>query len=220
MRNTKIDWVTDTLNPVVGCPNGCPYCYARGINTRFKLVGNFDEPEYFPERLNALKAKRGRSIFMDSMSDVGWWRREWLKEVADKIKANPQHNYIFLTKVSHMTLPKLKEEGLYANENVWVGDSFIKGIYVDKGMDFVSIEPMHGEVCLGMKKNTRLRTVIIGAETGERKGKIIPKKEWVDNLVRRCDESGISVFMKESLREIMGDAFRQDKLFWEMRFDC
>ena len=57
--------------------------------------------------------------------------------------------------------------------------------------------------------------VIIGAETGNRKNKVIPKKEWVDDIVRQCDENEIKVFMKESLQEIMGDDFRQDKLPWD-----
>jgi protein gp37 len=57
---------------------------------------------------------------------------------------------------------------------------------------------------------------IIGAETGTRKDKVVPKKEWVDNIVKFCNENKIKVFMKESLREIMGNDFRQDKLIWEI----
>ena len=58
-------------------------------------------------------------------------------------------------------------------------------------------------------------TVIIGAETGNRKGKVIPQKAWVDDIVRLADQHGIKVFMKGSLRKIMGDDFRQDELAWE-----
>ena len=28
MKKTKIDWCDCTINPVVGCKNGCKYCYA------------------------------------------------------------------------------------------------------------------------------------------------------------------------------------------------
>ncbi|WP_434510132.1 DUF5131 family protein [Desulfitobacterium sp. AusDCA] len=53
--------------------------------------------------------------------------------------------------------------------------------------------------------------VIIGAETGRRKGKISPKKEWVHDIVRQCrDDAGIPVFMKDSLRELMGKEFVQE----------
>ena len=29
MNKTKIEWCDSTLNSVVGCTYGCPYCYAR-----------------------------------------------------------------------------------------------------------------------------------------------------------------------------------------------
>lgn len=64
-----------------------------------------------------------------------------------------------------------------------------------------------------------IKQVIIGAETGTRKNKVVPKKEWVDNIVKQCDANGIKVFMKESLREIMGKEFRQDQLPWEIKKD-
>ena len=60
-----------------------------------------------------------------------------------------------------------------------------------------------------------LKQIIIGAETGNRKGKVVPKKEWVLSLVKYCNQRHIRVFMKESLREIMGDDFRQDELIWQ-----
>ncbi len=62
-----------------------------------------------------------------------------------------------------------------------------------------------------------LKLVIVGAETGNRKGKVIPQKKWIDTIVETADLHGINVFMKESLRKIMGDDFRQDTLPWEVR---
>lgn len=35
MNKTKIEWADYTWNPVTGCLHGCPYCYARGVATRF-----------------------------------------------------------------------------------------------------------------------------------------------------------------------------------------
>jgi len=35
MNKTKIDWCDMTWNPVTGCLNSCPYCYARKIAKRF-----------------------------------------------------------------------------------------------------------------------------------------------------------------------------------------
>ena len=52
--------------------------------------------------------------------------------------------------------------------------------------------------------------IIVGAESGRRKGKVTPRREWIDEIVSVCDEHGIPVFMKESLRGLMGDDFRQE----------
>lgn len=54
------------------------------------------------------------------------------------------------------------------------------------------------------------RWVIVGAETGNRKDRVAPKKEWIDKLAALCDRAGVPIFMKESLREIMGVDFIQE----------
>lgn len=52
--------------------------------------------------------------------------------------------------------------------------------------------------------------IILGAESGNRKDKVVPRREWIDNIVQICDERNIPVFMKESLRGLMGAEFRQE----------
>lgn len=52
--------------------------------------------------------------------------------------------------------------------------------------------------------------IILGAESGNRKDKVTPRREWIDSIVQICDERNIPVFMKESLRGLMGDDFRQE----------
>ena len=52
--------------------------------------------------------------------------------------------------------------------------------------------------------------IILGAESGNRKDKVTPRREWIDSIVQTCDEHNIPVFMKESLRGLMGDDFRQE----------
>ena len=58
--------------------------------------------------------------------------------------------------------------------------------------------------------------IILGAESGNRKDKVVPRREWIDNIVQICDEHNIPVFMKESLRGLMGSEFRQE-LPWEAK---
>ena len=98
MKKTKIDWCDCTVNPVVGCPNGCEYCYGRVMNSRFGFVPCWDKPEFRPEQLKQFKSKTPKSVFIDSMSDIGTWKDEWLKGVLEAIRSNSQHWYLALTK--------------------------------------------------------------------------------------------------------------------------
>ena len=222
MNKTKIDWCDCTINPVVGCPNGCKYCYAERINKRFSFIPNWKEPQFFAERLKEFYSKKPKSIFVDSMSDVGWWKKEWGDKVFDVMKNNPQHNYIFLTK--HQTYPSgfhtiWSSRDFYGLKNIYMGRSIDKNRQYDceEHFDFISIEPILEPIELSsIKYSLYTKLIIIGAETGNRKGKIIPKKEWIDDIVSCCYNAGVSVFMKESLRKIMGNDFRQDKLLWEI----
>ena len=52
--------------------------------------------------------------------------------------------------------------------------------------------------------------LIIGAETGNRKGKVVPDKDWIMEIAEECELMDIPLFMKESLRGIMGKDFRQE----------
>ena len=56
-------------------------------------------------------------------------------------------------------------------------------------------------------KQCHAEWVIIGAETGNRKSKVIPRRDWIMPFVESCEHYGTPVFMKESLREIMGSDF-------------
>lgn len=52
--------------------------------------------------------------------------------------------------------------------------------------------------------------IIIGAETGNRKEKVVPKREWIEHVAETCKISNVPLFMKESLRELMDNDFRQE----------
>ncbi len=223
MKQTKIEWCDCTINPVVGCPRGCEYCYARKMNTRFKWIEDFSKPQFFPERLKQLESKKPKSIFMNSMSDVTFWTEEQIKEIFKAADKNPQHKYILLSKTGHAYQRFLDiAEQVKPINKPW----FAFGLTITKNADFInnfpqeihflSIEPILEKVDLiGMEERLNVTQIIIGAETGNRKGKVIPKKEWIDSLVKQADKYEIRVFMKNSLKPIMGDDFRQDKLIWE-----
>lgn len=230
MKKTKIDWCDCTVNPVVGCPNGCDYCYARKLNARFKWIDEWCKPRFFPERLKDFQSKNPKTIFINSMSDIAYWEEKWLIEVLNAIEDNKQHKYIALTKNYELFLEKVdrltETMGWDIEGNLFVGQTFDRqpnpnNLYAS---DFINIEPMLEEmetdewVIDGYGSCSPIgKAIIVGAETGNRKGKVVPLKEWVDKLVEYADDNKIPIFMKGSLRKIMGDDFRQDKLPWEVR---
>ena len=59
---------------------------------------------------------------------------------------------------------------------------------------------------VGMVDLTGIEWIVIGTETGHRKGKAVSKPEWVWNLTHQAHALGIPVFMKEDLLPIMGEA--------------
>ena len=218
MKKTKIDWCDSTLNPVVGCPRGCEYCYGFRVNDRFDLVEDFRKPQVFPERLKQLRGTKPRSIFMNSMSDYEFWSHDIVKKVGFAMDENPQHKYLFLTK-GHRAF-EIQRPSISKAMNVFNGKTITTQQDADnwenaRAFDFLSIEPLLGPITFFRPKLDNIGQVIIGAETGTRKDKVVPHKEWVDDIVEQCDKIGIRVFMKSNLRGIMGSDFRQDKLLWE-----
>lgn len=223
MNSTKIEWCDKTLNPVVGCTYGCPYCYAKRINDRFHYIPDFLEPQFFPERLEQLKSKKPAKVFLTSMSDPADWKKKWVDAVISAIDENPQHQYLFLTKrpEAYSRLFPLWRHLDSDLMNIWYGVTVTSHDELHKIADlpisnrFISFEPLHGSA------DPRKRPVkvavpwadwaIIGAETGPRSTHVRTEKEWVDEIVSYCDETGVPVFMKDSLIPVVGvDGMRRD----------
>ena len=147
MRVTKIEWVTnpdgtrgDTWNPIIGCRNNCPYCYARKIATRFtgtKMYPNGFSPTFFPERLRIpYKRKKPCMFFVCSMGELFGNPYPWLTQVFKVIEENPQHTFVILTKnIIDSEIWFLNQTlACYPNvcyPNVWFGVS-VDGIYTPR----------------------------------------------------------------------------------------
>lgn len=160
-----------------------------------------------------------RTIFVCSMADLfgKWVPDEWIDEVFEACSVASQHRYLFLTK-NPDRLNNLARKGKLPQQH-WYGysatdesmlwrfvhaqDCLIKNL-------FVSIEPILKPMQPCFSTHTPADWVIIGAETGGRKDKVIPKKEWVMNIAEECSFAGRPLFMKESLKELMGSDFRQE----------
>lgn len=80
---------------------------------------------------------------------------------------------------------------------------------------FVSVEPIHDRLITPFSTHCPADWVIIGAETGNCKNKIIPKRSWITEIADHCEMMTIPVFMKESVKELMGSDFKQ-QFPWEV----
>ena len=159
--------------------------------------------------------KSGQNIFVGSMSDLfgEWVPDEWIEQVFEAAKANPQHNYLFLTKNPRKYYDLFCEDKLCKGDNFWYGISITNRDFGLPAMTehnlFISCEPLLEDIATIFPLYNLYRYVnwvIIGAETGNRKGKVIPALGWINDIVSYCDEHNIPVFMKDSLLPIVGKA--------------
>lgn len=171
MNSTPIEWVKNpdgsqgyTWNPITGCLNGCPYCYARQLangRLRKKYLANtliaadpykeesrafYDDPFYprfwddkcyeiVPQGKDRIKP---RGVFVCDMSDLfgkGIPER-WTSDVLDSIRRRPDWWFYLLTKQPQ----NLLQYNPFPS-NCWVGftatghEMFWKGISYIKEID-------------------------------------------------------------------------------------
>ena len=211
MQKTKIDWCDFSWNPVWGCNNNCSYCYARKMAYRF---GDKDfKPTWKEKNFQKPMPKKPSRIFVNSMSDIAFWENEWLEKVLRRIKDFPQHSFLFLTKRPDIYM-FIEDE---APKNCWFGTTITKNGFPEiplstSHINFISIEPILESINLGARHipEKPLDWIICGAETGNRKDKIIPKKYWIMYLVGYAKYHNIPIFMKENLRYVWGDNLIQE----------
>jgi len=182
------------------------------------------DPTFHRYRLSQPKQMREtkpQNIFVGSMADLfGYWvPDEWIQEVFNACEAAPWHRYLFLTK-NPFRYDALIDKGILPERsaNMWYGTTctdLTKPLHWNKNANtFMSCEPMLAlwpDPNSGSNLKTMLPDwVILGAETGNRKGKVIPERWWIQNAVAQCRANGTPVFMKESLRGLMGEDFVQE----------
>lgn len=179
------------------------------------------EPTLHHYKLDEYKNKSGRNIFVCSMADLfgDWVPDNWLDEVFDACEKSPQHNYLFLTKNVQRYCKNIGGYGVPLADNMWYGTTITKRDEVTRfdllpafSHTFVSIEPLLEDL-EPEKCNIMFMQVdwfIIGAETGNRKNKIIPKREWIEAIVNECRKYKKPVFMKSSLAPIWGEPLIQE----------
>lgn len=213
MASTKIEWTQSTWNPVTGCTkisSGCKFCYAEIMARRLKAMGqekyrNGFELTLHPEALNEpFKWKKGRMIFVNSMSDL--FHKdvplEFIQQVFQVIKNNPLHVFQVLTKRADIVRYYDIEGWLEWPHNLWMGvtvennevlyriDNLRKTMARVK---FLSCEPLLGS--LPNLDLTGIDWVIVGGESGRTPRSI--KEEWVIEIKEQCKDANVAFFFKQ-----------------------
>lgn len=157
-----------------------------------------------------------KDVFVCSMADIfgDGIPVSWIDAVFGACQRNPQHRYFFLTKHPE----RYVEYGVPIRKNMWYGTTITKRSEMNQFNSlpawcntFVSMEPILEDL-RPEESNILFKQVdwvILGAETGNRKGKVIPQKEWVDKIVKVAMDYGTMLFMKDSLLSVM-----EEKEMW------
>ena len=84
------------------------------------------------------------------------------------------------------------------------------GIFQDNPATAMGLPPFYCDCCAewesetGEDRRPSIDWVIIGAESGNRSGKVVPRREWIESIVNECRSAGVPVFMKDSIAGIIG----------------
>jgi len=225
MNRTGIPWADWSWNPITGCLNGCPYCYARKLaeGRLAHIYPNGFEPTFWPERLDEPgKVKRPGNVFVCSMGDIFGQgvMGGWIEAIFDAIAKYDHHNYLFLTKrpdllrLDTQLVPKIPAGcwlGVTINRkdkksierlnwlgNAWDSNKILNVIY-NFIPDYFNHKFISFEPLLGPVSGMVERWmdwIIIGAQTNPN---VQPEREWVQDILNRADKFGIPVLMKHNL---------------------
>lgn len=171
------------------------------------MVDDFGKPEFFPGKLQMMDRKRPQNFLLTGMSDLAGWREEWRDEVFAKIRRNPQHQFLFLSK-----RPDLLE---FENDldNAWFGVTVTRKAElwrigalrnnVRAKHYHVTFEPLFDDP--GKADLSGIDWIVVGTMTGAQSRKIRTEPEWAYSLTDQAHAMGIPVFMKEDLLPIIGE---------------
>ena len=209
--HSHIEWTQASWNPVSGCTKvsaGCKNCYAERLAKRLKAMGNHRYKNGFALTLHAdalelpRSWKRGRRIFVNSMSDLfhADVPLAFIRQVFTIMRECPQHQFQVLTKRSSRVRELATEIDWPAN--VWMGVSVEDAAalpriddlrHVPAAVRFLSCEPLIGSL-EGIDLNG-IHWVIVGGESGP--GARAMKIEWVREIFRACRSAKVPFFFKQ-----------------------
>ena len=182
------------------CAKGVNKTYIKNLGKDlrdFKLT--FLYGQYF-----SIFPKKPQRIFVGSMSEIYYWENDWMEKVLYRIKEYPQHTFQFLTKY-----PEVYSRYIFP-KNCWLGitithaqEAYQPLHIAPENKDhifFVCTEPMLDYIPIDLIDYADW--IILGAETGNRKGKVIPKKAWILTMIEQLRHRNIPIYIKDSILKL------------------
>lgn len=223
-QQSTIEWTDITWNPVAGCSlasAGCTNCYAMRMAGRLEAMGSEKYlgltrksggrvkwtgkvREYEPALEQPYNWKKGRKIFVNSMSDLFHddVTDEFIGRVWKVMAETPQHSYQILTKRPNRMATLLNKAQFSILPNVWLGTSVESGEVLDRidalrlvpaAIRFISFEPLIGSV-LGADLSG-IHWAIVGGESGPGARDMDPG--WVTEIEDMCEQADVAFFFKQ-----------------------
>ena len=140
-----------------------------------------------------------------------WVPDSWIEKVFRACLDAPGHRYLFLTKYPERYIELAKAGVLPKGDDFWYGSTVtgpeVPAFYGGGYKTFVSIEPIlepfDGPGAGGIADT--IDWAIFGAETGNRKDKVVPERDWIEGAVKAFQDRSKPVFMKDSMKPVWGE---------------
>ena len=172
------------------------------------------EPTYHRYRLHYPKTRKNSCIILVGESGEifgDWVPDKIIQEIFKACLKESIHKYLFLTRNPKRYVELMKVGILPVEANFWYGSTItgkgdpIPALPEGGVKTFLNIEPMLGRIA--MPGSCKIADwIVIGAETGNSREKVVPKKEWIWEAMQYADRAGIPIFLKNSLEPIVGKA--------------
>jgi protein gp37 len=225
----EVGWASRTWNPITGCKHPCEwYCYAKEIAERFPAVFPVGfTPVFHPERLDAPANTKvpkeaatdpwHKLVFVGSEADNfgKWVPTPWIELVFASCTADPEWEYLFLTKNPRRylefidTFPPTAWIGASVDtqKRVRVTEDAFRGLKHVERIKWLSVEPMLEPV--EFTDLSLFDWVVIGALSATRQHPepFAPQWEWVVRLWMQAKEAGCAVHLKTNLLGVTNGQF-------------